>query len=180
VAALVLFIAALYLIRRLFRAHRLGRAEYPPPSPLLPSTHFDDFDSRLPPGIARSMSQRSKASYLSEDTIWEEKVQARNIGIARGGWGTGQGYGDRGANGVEEGYGERAVSPLSPLPPVAKGWGAARDGGRGGGGEKEVVVDGVGFSLIPTVTVELVEAELQGKEMEREKKKLSKIFELSA
>jgi hypothetical protein len=158
VGAGVILIIAVFFLRRLFRNHRLGKAEYPPSSSLLPP--MDDMDTLLPPGIARSMSQRSKVSALtnrSDDHDWhaDEKGSAGEIGVARsgstGGWGDGRGY---------RGVGDDVVSPLSPLPPVAR-----RDG------VGDVFVDGVGFSLVPkSKRVEL--------SSETEMKK-EKIFELS-
>jgi hypothetical protein len=158
----VILVIAVFFLRRLFRNHRLGKAEYPPPSPLLPP--MDDMDTLLPPGIARSMSQRSKVSALSnrsDDNDWhgDEKIAGREIGVARsgsagGGWGYGRGY---------KGVGD--VSPLSPLPPVAR-----RDG------EGDVFVDGVGFSLVPrSPGPKMVEL---SSEIVREEEK-EKIFELS-
>lgn len=167
VGAGIILVIAVFFLRRLFRNHRLGKAEYPPPSPLLPP--MDDMDTLLPPGIARSISQRSKVSELSvsnrsDDHGWrgDEKGSGDGgggeIGVARsgstGGWGDGKGYGYRGV-------GDDVVSPLSPLPPVAR-----RDG------KGDVFVDGVGFSLVPRSQ----RAELIGETSQKEKEK---IFELS-
>lgn len=159
----MILVIAVFFLRRLFRNHRLGKAEYPPPSPLLPP--MDDMDTLLPPGIARSMSQRSKVSALSnrsDDHDWhgDEKMSGGEIGVARsgsagGGWGDGRGY---------RGVGD--VSPLSPLPPVAR-----RDG------EGDVFVDGVGFSLVPR-SPGPKRMELSGETVQKEKEK-EKIFELS-
>lgn len=124
----------------------------------------------LPPGIARSMSQRSKVSALSnrsDDYDWrsggdetiafERKVEEREAGVARGG-GWGEGYRD-------------TVSPLSPLPPVAR---RAGGGNGGGGGGRDVFVDGVGFSLVPKSPKQEEREELHGETVEKQK-----VFELS-
>lgn len=126
---------------------------------------MDDMDNLLPPGIARSMSQRSNVSALSnksDDHDWhgDEKVSGGEIGVARSGstggqWGDGRGYG---------GVGD--VSPLSPLPPVAK-----RDG------EGDLFVDGVGFSIVPKST-RPKRAVLGGETIQKEMEK-EKIFELN-
>jgi hypothetical protein len=126
---------------------------------------MDDMDTLLPPGIARSMSQRSKVSALSNrsyDHDWygDEKIARGEIGVARsgsagGGWGDGRGY---------KGVGD--VSPVSPLPPVAR-----RDG------EGDVFVDGVGFSLVPR-SPGPKRMELSGETVQKEKEK-EKIFKLS-
>ena len=158
VAALALFIVSVFFIRRLFRNHRLGKAEYPPPSPLLPNME----DTLLPPGIARSISQRSKGSISSLGSFDDgEKGGERYqnhfaIGRAIGG---GEGFGREGEKG---GYTEVGnVSPLSPLP-------------RAKVREEEVVVDGVGLSLMPRNPVKREErVGLQGEEIKE------KVFELA-
>jgi hypothetical protein len=123
-------------------------------------------DMLLPPGIARTISQRSKESVSSlgsfdvdggEKVGFERRYQnsfARAVGNETGGRGGafGQGYRDVGD-----------VSPLSPLPPA-----------RMRGGEGEVYVDGVGFSLVPRSPAKREEmVELQGEEMKE------KVFELA-
>lgn len=111
---------------------------------------MDDMATLLPPGIARNISQRSKVSAVSIGNRSDEHDwhgDEKEIGVARsgstGGWGDGRGVGDD------------VVSPLSPLPPVAR-----RDG------VGDVFVDGVGFMLVPRSQ----RVELSGEtEMKKEK-----------
>jgi hypothetical protein len=110
VGALVLLIALVVIMRRVFRKRRLGKAEYPPTSPLLPPME----DSFLPPSIARSISQRSKASSnnngvghnrMDSSSSQRSNLQPLDFQNEKAGF-------DREYRGI-----------LSPLPPAARGAG---------------------------------------------------------
>lgn len=137
-------------------------------------------DTLLPPGIARSISQRSKLSHSSNNSEdWRSDVDGGKMGMELGGGegryantfvrrdaasrngGFGQGYRDVGD-----------VSPLSPLPPVKMRGGRGDENNRDAG--RDVFVDGMVFNLVPKSPVKRVE--LQGEGVEKEKEKF---FELS-
>jgi hypothetical protein len=144
-------------------------------------------DTLLPPGIARSMSQRSKMSHSSngsedwrddsgfggEKMGFENKYAntfaRRDLSVGRGA-GAGD-FGGRYRDG-ENDVGD--VSPLSPLPP------AKTRGGHGDDGQSDgnVHVDGMVFNLVPKSPRNPVKkqerVELAGEVVEKEK-----VFELS-
>jgi len=173
VGTAVVFVVCLFLLRRFFRNHRLGKAEFPPPSPLLPSIE----DTLLPPGIARSMSQRSKLTHSSNDSEdWRSDVDGEKMEMGFGGsegryantferrnvasrnGGLGQGYRDVGD-----------VSPLSPLPPVKMRGEGEDEGNRGTG--RDVLVDGMVFNLVPKSSMK--------SPVNRVEKEKERVFELS-
>lgn len=107
VGGVAIFLGLVFLIRRMFRKRRVGRAESPPSSPLLPPME----DSMLPPSIARSISQRSKASN-NNSCDWGRKEGRRDLGsnVQPLKFGNGEGFGDS----------YRGTALVSPLPPAAK------------------------------------------------------------
>lgn len=126
VGAIAIFVGFVIFIRRYFRNRRLGKAEYPPSSPLLPPIE----DSFLPPSIARSISQRSGASSYRSD----------NFGSSEGSAVLGSKVKPRRLGNGQEGFGEgfKDIAQLSPLPPAAKG-----------GGGRDMCVGEFDFSLPP-------------------------------
>lgn len=137
VGGLVVFIGLVFLIRRMFRKRRIGRAESPPSSPLLPPME----DTMLPASIARGISQRSKASSNNSDD-WGSKEGGRDRGNSIKPLNLGGGAGRFG-----EGYGGTPL--VSPLPPVAKG-----------GGGRDVFADRANFNMNPR------RGELEGERVE--------------
>ena len=110
-----MFIGLVFFIRYLFRKRRLGKAESPPSSPLLPAMEYSR-DSVLPPSIARSISHRSKASNTSNggSIDWTRNGGNRGLGNKPAPLDFGLGQGGLGTQ-------TRGGTPLlSPLPPVAK------------------------------------------------------------
>jgi hypothetical protein len=143
-------------------------------------------DILLPPGIARSISQRSKFSHSSNNSEdWRSDVDGEKMEIGLGG------SEGRYANTIvrrdvasrkgglcQEYRAVGDVSPLSPLPPVKMrgGGGGGYEGNRGAG--RDVLVDGMVFNLVPKSSMKSPgkRVELQGEAVENEKEK---VFELS-
>jgi hypothetical protein len=139
-------------------------------------------DTLLPPGIARSISQRSKFSHSSNNSEdWRSDVDGekmeRGLGGSEGRYANTIVRRDVASRKGALGQEYRAVgdvSPLSPLPPVKMRGGD--EGNRCAG--KDVLVDGMVFNLVPKSSMKSPgkRVELQGEAVENEKEKF---FELS-
>jgi hypothetical protein len=140
-------------------------------------------DTLLPPGIARSISQRSKLTHSSNNSEdWRSDVDGEKMEMRLGG------SEGRYANtferrnvasrngGLGQGYRDVDVSPLSPLPPVKMRGEGEDEGNRGAG--RDVLVDGMVFNLVPKSSMKspVNRVELQGGAVEKEKER---VFELS-
>lgn len=101
VGSIALFIGIVFLIRRIMRKRRIGKAESPPSSPLL-----TPIDSPMPLSIARSMSQRSGGNDF---------------------WGFSNGNTIAGPRGEKADDSYRGVAPLSPLPQAATSYGGSNN-----------------------------------------------------
>jgi len=100
VGVVALLIGIVFITRRFFRNRRLGKAEFPPDSPLL-----------FPAALENSLPPHSDSWSISQES--ERYNRSKN-------WGSNEKLGSG-----QEGFGGeyRGTAQLSPLPPVASGGG---------------------------------------------------------